>query len=159
MMSGYGNAIVTTRGYNPQNGRLNTIDARNALNQAVQYNTYGYDLLGNVTLRRDEGSGSASGDSLTYDALNRLTHTDNWTNGVQTVTAVAYDALGYIDPSGHESIVPLTEMTIEDRRWQSALHNTPEPFYTLGSDWSGSGYGVPYSTAEFGEFCFTATSA
>lgn len=79
MMSEYGNAIVTTRGYNPQNGRLNTIDARNALNQAVQYNTYGYDLLGNVTLRWGEGSGSS--------------------------------------------------------------------------------YGVPYSTAEFGEFCFTATAA
>lgn len=96
----YGNATVTTRGYDPQNGRLNVIDARNALNQAVQYNTYGYDLLGNVTLRWDEGSGSASGDSLTYDALNRLTHTDNWTNGVQTVTAVAYDALGNITSKG-----------------------------------------------------------
>jgi hypothetical protein len=93
----YGNNIVTTRSYTPQNGRINSIDARNALNQPVQYNLYGYDLLGNVTMRWDEGSGSGSGDTLTYDALNRLTNTDNSTNGVQTITAVTYNALGNID--------------------------------------------------------------
>ena len=88
----YGNGIVTERDYQPDNGWLLGIYSNVVGSVPVQQVDYLYDTLGNVRLRSNDLNRIY--DINLYDSLNRLTKTTATIGGAQTVTTVAYDALG-----------------------------------------------------------------
>lgn len=85
-----GNTLTTVRTYDTL-GHTTAITTGQGSGSSVQYLTYTYDPLGNLTERRD--ANQALSETFTYDALNRLTQSTVSGVGSQSVQ---YDALGNI---------------------------------------------------------------
>lgn len=86
-----GNGLTYDRVVSSVTGRVKAITSGIGAGTAIQYHSYNYDVLGNVTRRLDSATGRDEG--FIYDGLNRLTvHT---VSGGPTVTET-YDALGNI---------------------------------------------------------------
>jgi len=86
-----GNGLTYDRVVSSVTGRVKAITSGIGAGTAIQYHSYNYDVLGNVTRRLDSATGRDEG--FVYDGLNRLTvHT---VAGVSTVTET-YDSLGNI---------------------------------------------------------------
>ena len=83
----YGNGVQTTRGFNTQNGELQSIVA--GANNAVQSLSYGYDRVGNILSRTDGTQGLS--ETFGYDALNRLVSAQIGANAAVTY---GYDQIG-----------------------------------------------------------------
>lgn len=84
-----GNGVTTTRTFNPETGRISTIQA--GTSNAVANFAYTFDLAGNLTQRVDNDLSRT--DNFTYDALNRL-YTYSIAGGAYQT--MGYDALGDI---------------------------------------------------------------
>ena len=85
-----GNGLVTVRSFNATTGRLTNVSTGSG--NAVQSQSYTYDLLGNPLSRSDANTNLS--ESFTYDALNRLTSaTVNLTPG-PLVKSFSYSAIG-----------------------------------------------------------------
>jgi RHS repeat-associated protein len=84
-----GNGLATTRTFDPTTGRLTGIST--GASSAVQNLSYTYDQLGNPLSRSDANTGLS--ETVTYDALNRLTQT---TVNLSTplVKTFSYSAIG-----------------------------------------------------------------
>jgi RHS repeat-associated protein len=84
-----GNGLATTRTFDPTTGRLTSISTGSS--GAVQNLSYTYDQLGNPLSRSDANTGLS--ETVTYDALNRLTQT---TVNLSTplVKTFSYSAIG-----------------------------------------------------------------
>jgi RHS repeat-associated protein len=89
--STFGNGLTCDRVISPVTGRLQAIATGIGAVTHAQYHTYGYDLLGQVTHRRDMTLNRE--ETFTYDDLNRLV-SYNINDG--PATTVTYDALGNI---------------------------------------------------------------
>jgi len=89
--SDYGNGINILRGFKPESGKINLINAATSSGTTLQFNQYGFDAIGNLS-SRDDVINSLS-ETFTYDNLNRLQ--DTTLAGVGTTTMV-YDDLGNI---------------------------------------------------------------
>jgi RHS repeat-associated protein len=122
----YGNGVQTVQAFDPQTGRLQTIQAQLASQAAGALVSLGFrwDPLNNLLSRSDangDGTGVAATDTYGYDSLNRLT-TDvvaspAITGGSRTVS-LTYNAIGNIltksdvpgnyvyGPSGSGSVGP-----------------------------------------------------
>ena len=81
-----GNRLYEYRGYENNSGRLRNIQTGGGV---IQNLSYEYDLLGNLTKRRDRNQNKI--ETFRYDALNRLTSSTGTNNQNQTYQ---YDALG-----------------------------------------------------------------
>ena len=87
-------AIHTARTFDTETGRLTGITSKTALAQERQALGYTWDVLGNLTERRDTtGETRDLTETFTYDTLNRLT---TYQLGDNTAVTVTYDALGNI---------------------------------------------------------------
>jgi RHS repeat-associated protein len=86
----YGNGVTTLRGYNAATGRLESINAGAG---TVQNHTFSYDLLGNLKARDDNNNNVH--ETLSYDALNRLTST-SMTGATSLGKSYQYDTIGNI---------------------------------------------------------------
>src|SRR5580693_2418141 len=84
-----GNGVVTTRGFDIATGRLLTIAA--GAGNSVQNLFYTYDALGNLLSRVDSNNNLS--ESVTYDALNRMTSATIASN-IAPVKNFTYDAVG-----------------------------------------------------------------
>ncbi len=85
-----GNNVVSLRVYDAL-GRMEGVSAGVGSSSSVQYNTYAYDALGNLTQRKDINQNFT--ENFSYDGLNRLTSATLVGIGVKTYT---YDAIGNI---------------------------------------------------------------
>ena len=89
-----GGALHTARTFDTETGRLTGITSKTALAQERQALGYTWDVLGNLTERRDTtGDNRNLTETFTYDNLNRLTA---YQLGDNTAVTVTYDALGNI---------------------------------------------------------------
>ena len=90
-----GNGIVTRRSYDLVSGLLSNVQAGVGGGQALQNESYLYDLVGNVTQRANNSTGLT--ENFFYDDLYRLDHS-TLSNGSTTGTNLQlhYDALGNI---------------------------------------------------------------
>jgi YD repeat-containing protein len=87
-----GNGYVTTRSFEAERGLTLAIRTADVANLSdTQDLTLVWDLVGNLTSRRDQGASRDTTESHTYDALNRLRITS--LDGTQT-DATTYDAFG-----------------------------------------------------------------
>ncbi|WP_179957558.1 SpvB/TcaC N-terminal domain-containing protein [Exilibacterium tricleocarpae] len=87
----HGNGVRTERRYDPAMGRLTDIISTGALGVSrLQDLHFDYDVLGNVTLRRDSSGSRPLEENFSYDVLNRLT-TLRSERGVESYV---YDDLG-----------------------------------------------------------------
>ncbi len=85
-----GNGAVTTRTYQPDTGRIHQIQAiGNGI--TLQDHEYTFDVLGNLTARKDKRIGGILTESFCYDALNRLI-SDSF--GSCSSGEYTYDSLG-----------------------------------------------------------------
>ncbi|WKD51246.1 RHS repeat-associated core domain-containing protein [Microbulbifer spongiae] len=91
----YGNGITTTRTYNPDTGKLETIVSMGA--QVVQNNVYSWRSNGSLESRGPAGSNDNKREEFSYDGLNRLKIAQTFFNGTsqRTLTNV-FDKLGNI---------------------------------------------------------------
>ena len=98
----YGNGVVNTRTYQPQNGRLTSIQANapgttSGPGALLQNQSYSYDSLGNPLTRVDTLTSGGRNETFQYDTLNRLTQTSLTQGGVvQTPVSLTYNAMGNI---------------------------------------------------------------
>ncbi|MEZ5550000.1 MAG: hypothetical protein R3E82_03850 [Pseudomonadales bacterium] len=93
-----GHSKISGCTYDPATGRTTDIDAENVGFQTLQSLSLEFDVLGNLTQKRDQSGLEGGGfkditESYTYDGLNRLTQVQQ---GGNTTLALAYDALGNI---------------------------------------------------------------
>jgi RHS repeat-associated protein len=90
----FGNGIVTSKAYNPDTGRISSIQA--GAGSAVQNLGFTFNTLGNLTQRVDAVTGTT--DTLSYDGLNRLTQAVTGNPGLplSLTKTVSYDAIGNI---------------------------------------------------------------
>ena len=89
-----GGALRTTRGFDAKTGRMTGITSTTSLGSERQALGYTWDVLGNLTERRDTtGETRDLTETFTYDTLNRLT---TYQLGDNTAVTVTYDALGNI---------------------------------------------------------------
>jgi len=86
------NGLVTTRAFNPANGRLTSILTGSS--SSVQNLAFTYDLLGNPLSRSD--ANTSLSESFAYDALNRLTSSNVNLSPTPLVKTFAYSAIGNI---------------------------------------------------------------
>ena len=88
----FGNDLITRTAYQQATGFVSRLQTGNAVNaHNVQNLSYQFDILGNLTQRRDQNRNL--GETFNYDNLNRLTRVA--LNGV-TQQSMGYDALGNI---------------------------------------------------------------
>ncbi|WKD50719.1 RHS repeat-associated core domain-containing protein [Microbulbifer spongiae] len=106
----YGNGIVTTRVYNPDSGRLESIVSTGA--QEIQNNTYHWRSNGTLESRIANGAGSTTKrETFGYDGLNRLQTAQTWLNNTsQRTLTTLFDRLGNIQ-SKTSSIASDTAVT------------------------------------------------
>lgn len=90
----YGNGVVTTTGYYPGTGRLNTTQA--GPGNAVQFLGHSYDNAGKLTSRVDLFTGVNA--SYQYDEISRVTSETRSGAGLPSAQVIAwtYDAIGNI---------------------------------------------------------------
>lgn len=86
-----GNGLITSRAFDPRNGRLEKIESTTPSGRVLQDLHLTYDLIGNVLKRADSSTGSSL--SLSYDRLSRLTRV---VSGRDEDLVVTYDPLGNI---------------------------------------------------------------
>ena len=86
-----GNGVVTERAFEPETGLVSTINSSVKTPGNVQNLAFGFDLIGNLRVRRDQRFGTAFEETFAYDTLNRLKQVE--TTGALSVSA-AYDDLG-----------------------------------------------------------------
>ena len=102
-----GGVVSTRRTHDARTGRITGITSRDALRRPVQRDTYGWDVLGNLTGRSWQRGNKTVTESFTYDPRNRLTKagavlttraplTNTMTTQTLTPQEVSYDALGNI---------------------------------------------------------------
>jgi RHS repeat-associated protein len=95
-LQAFGNGVQTVQAYDPSTGRLTGIQSDTTSDgTAVQYLSYGWDMLGNLTRRQDFNAipGGLS-ETFGYDTLNRLTAVLFSNN--KPPKFYVYDALGNI---------------------------------------------------------------
>lgn len=112
-------AISTARAYEATTGRLTSISSGNSTGQNIQTMAYGYDTIGNLTLRQDSYTLPSAGtinEAFGYDSMNRLTSM-NQTGTTNANKTYAYTEIGNIlsksdigtytyPPSGANSVRP-----------------------------------------------------
>ncbi|MFS1525698.1 RHS repeat-associated core domain-containing protein [Microbulbifer sp. 2304DJ12-6] len=106
----YGNGIATTRAYNPNTGRLESIASTGA--QVVQNNVYSWRSNGTLESRTVSGAGSTvKREEFSYDGLNRLETAQTWLDNTsrRTLTTL-FDRLGNIQ-SKTSSVAGDTQVT------------------------------------------------
>ena len=87
-----GNGIKTARTFDSDTGLIKQIESGTSVGTAnIQDLDYSFDLIGNLTQRRDKRFGSAFQEDFSYDSLNRLRLVE--TTGASAVHAT-YDVLG-----------------------------------------------------------------
>ncbi|UTW45819.1 VCBS repeat-containing protein [bacterium SCSIO 12696] len=88
-----GDNVSIARVYDPQTGRIETIDATHALGAEVQDLEYEWDTIGNLEWREEKSGNKNLRENFGYDDLNRLT---SYQVVGQAAKTVQYDALGNI---------------------------------------------------------------
>ncbi|MGV3661042.1 MAG: FG-GAP-like repeat-containing protein [Prosthecobacter sp.] len=88
-----GNGIVTDRSFVPETGLVQDITSTFGSTGDVQKLSFGFDVIGNLTERKDMRYSTPFVEGFGYDALNRLQNVT--TTGAGSVTT-AYDAIGNI---------------------------------------------------------------
>lgn len=93
----YGNGLSTQTAYKPDTGYVDTVqtgpvDGLGAITASVQNDAYGFDALGNLTLRSQYFDTVSLTELYDYDVRNRLTTVTNGAN----VRTYSYDAIGNI---------------------------------------------------------------
>lgn len=89
-----GNGVVTTRGFDPATGLIETIQSGisdNGVGRDLQDLSYSFDLLGNLRERHDTRFSTPFSEIFTYDTLNRLKTVDT-TGGVAVIAG--YNDIG-----------------------------------------------------------------
>ena len=149
---GYGNAIQTQRGYNPQNGELQSIVSGHA--GSVQALSYSYDPIGNVLSRVDSTQGLT--ESFGYDALNRLTSAQ--ISGSAAVT-YGYDKIGNLTSKsdvGTFTYAPTTGPQPQPHQIQGASVSSASPYaaaFAAGTErsYSWTSFNMPATVTDGGE--------
>ncbi|MBV1915817.1 MAG: VCBS repeat-containing protein [Pseudomonadales bacterium] len=92
-----GNGMITTRAYQPDTGRILSINTDNG---DVQDLLFSYDEIGNLKTRRDHSGTKNMFEAFDYDELNRLEEVRTYAPGSESsiykTTTVDYDAGGNI---------------------------------------------------------------
>ena len=88
-----GGAVRTRRTFDASTGRIGSVTGQDALRRTLQGLTWEWDLVGNLTERRENSAGKSLTETFTYDTLNRLTQAQVAGESAQRVS---YDALGNI---------------------------------------------------------------
>ncbi|MBI2581455.1 VCBS repeat-containing protein [Candidatus Woesearchaeota archaeon] len=96
LMLSYGNGLVTSYSYNPDNFRIHKVTTG-----SKQELAYSYDALGNVVRIGEDAKGVT--EAMGYDELNRLTSWDRETGEAKNQLDFEYDALGDIARVSSES--------------------------------------------------------
>ncbi len=91
-----GGAVSTVRSISDSTGRVGLITAHTAMRVRLQKDSYGWDVLGNLSQRAWQAGAIRFGEYLSYDRHNRLVRA--WTAGGRTsiTRTVDYDAQGNI---------------------------------------------------------------
>jgi RHS repeat-associated protein len=154
-LQAFGNGVQTVQGFDANTGRLTSIRSDTTSNgAAIQNLAYGWDPLGNLTLRQDMNAipGGLS-ESFTYDTSNRLTGV-TFNNGV-TSKSYGYDAAGNIafksdvgtysyNAPGSESLRPHAVASIT-----GTVNGVTNPTFAYDADGnmtSGAGRTVAYTS-------------
>ncbi len=88
----YGNGVVNTQTFSPQNGLITSIDAVSG-STSVRNLTYAWDVAGNLTTRSDTPNAN---EFFTYDLLNRVTGVTFTAWSSAPAQTYSYDAIGNI---------------------------------------------------------------
>ena len=158
-----GGVVRTRRSHDVKTGRITGITTTDALMRTAQADTYGWDVLGNLTARTAVVGDNTLAETYEYDTLNRLTeakadHThfnpETRTTTTQTLTpqTVTYDALGNITKksdvgdysyhAAHPYAVDKTEVKDQDNNTTSTYYN----YDALGNQVSGAGRSLGYTS-------------
>ena len=158
-----GGVVRTRRSHDVKTGRITGITTTDALMRTAQADTYGWDVLGNLTARTGVVGDNTLAETYEYDTLNRLTeakadHThfnpETRTTTTQTLTpqTVTYDALGnitrksdvgtYSYHAAHPYAVDKTEVKDQDNNTTSTYYN----YDALGNQVSGAGRSLGYTS-------------
>ena len=157
-----GGVVSTRRSHDVKTGRIEGITTTDALLRTAQADTYGWDVLGNLTARTGVVGNDTLAETYEYDTLNRLvkantnhTHVnpDTRTRTTRTLTpqTLTYDALGNITEksdvgaysyhAAHPYAVDKTETTDQDNNTRYTYYN----YDAMGNQVSGAGRSLGYT--------------
>src|SRR6202012_651504 len=88
----YGNGVINTQTFSPENGLITSIDAVSGSTTVRNFN-YTWDVAGNLTIRSDAPN---TVESFSYDLLNRVTGVTFSVFSSAPAQTFSYDAIGNI---------------------------------------------------------------